>query len=193
MCRTIQGILQSLICTLQMVTRIFMTFLLMIENMIRMLLQSLYNFISTLLQILSLIPICCVFLLTAKLKCLLCGGGGGGCGGGGGGGGVVGCFFSLLFFITFFQATQHFNLVDKMLMRAGYEKKNRMTTKVWNVSGYYRRAGEKQEFEMDDSTEAYADIDRETTTTTEIPLESFQPATEHSKAGNWSTILYYLL
>ncbi|RVE52501.1 hypothetical protein evm_002895 [Chilo suppressalis] len=76
MCRTVQALAQIIITGLQMVFRILMTILVMTENLIRMVLQTVYNFMSFLLQIISLVPICVVFIVTARLKCLLCSSGG---------------------------------------------------------------------------------------------------------------------
>ncbi|CAG4941425.1 unnamed protein product [Parnassius apollo] len=46
----------------------------------------------------------------------------------------------------------------------------------------------------DDESEPYEDLnDDNETTTVSSPSPSMRPATAHSKAGNWSTILYYLL
>lgn len=44
----------------------------MLENLLRMILSSVYNALSLMLQLISILPICCVFLLTSKLKCLFC-------------------------------------------------------------------------------------------------------------------------
>lgn len=87
-----------------------MTILLMIENLIRMILQTIYNFISCILQTLSLIPICLVFLLTSRLKCCLCGGGGH-CNAGRSGNCIMSAFVILVVFLIL-RAT---GLLDKIL------------------------------------------------------------------------------
>ncbi|CAH2107063.1 unnamed protein product [Euphydryas editha] len=119
MCRTLHAVLQTAICGIQMLVRVFMTIILMIENLIRMILQTLYNFVSFVLQMLSLIPICVVFLLTARLKCFMCGGGGP-CPVNRGG--ACDCVMSglailILFFI--FRAT---GVLDKIFYSLGYTK-----------------------------------------------------------------------
>ncbi|XP_014364904.2 uncharacterized protein LOC106716003 [Papilio machaon] len=199
MCRTIQSLIQTIICALQMITRIFMTVLLMIENMIRMLLQSIYNFISTILQVISLIPICCIFMLTAKMRCLLCGGGGGGCGGGGGGG-FVGCFLSVLFFIFLFKALRHYGLADKFLARMGYSRAWKHEGKTFTAppkANHKRRGPEGRmgtESSEDDITNyIFDDFENSTTTVmTTLQMADTYAATEYSKVGNLSTMLYYL-
>ncbi|XP_013135713.1 PREDICTED: uncharacterized protein LOC106101131 [Papilio polytes] len=204
MCRTVQSLIQTVICALQMITRIFMTVLLMIENMIRMLLQSIYNFISTILQIISLIPICCIFMLTAKMRCLLCGGGGGGCGGGGGGG-FVGCFLSALFFIFLFKALRSYGLADKFMARLGYSRvwkyegktftqppKQTMPKGKGGKGGKGGRIGDEQ---GDDDNISYIldDFENSTTTMTTLQMSAeIEPVTEYTTVGNLSTLLYYL-
>ncbi|XP_013177783.1 PREDICTED: uncharacterized protein LOC106125220 [Papilio xuthus] len=207
MCRTIQSLIQTVICALQMITRIFMTVLLMIENMIRMLLQSIYNFISTILQIISLIPICCIFMLTAKMRCLLCGGGGGGCGGGGGGG-FVGCFLSVIFFIFLFKALRHYGLADKFMARLGYSRVWKYEGKTFtappspdflktspNVTTTPKPSGRMGPEATDEDIKNYIFDDFESSTTTAITtlqIADTYAATEYSKIGNLSTTLYYL-
>ncbi|PZC79273.1 hypothetical protein B5X24_HaOG216539 [Helicoverpa armigera] len=120
MCRTIHAMLQTIICAIQMFVRIFMTIILMIENVIRMVLQTLYNFLSFLLQMVSLLPICCVFLLTSKLKCLICGGGGGACPGGKGGG-ICDCLLSAIAFAIIFFILRATGTLDKIFLKLGYK------------------------------------------------------------------------
>ncbi|XP_053603105.1 uncharacterized protein LOC128671036 [Plodia interpunctella] len=119
MCRTVHALLQTIICGIQMLVRVFMTVILMIENVIRMLLQTLYNFISFLLQMISLIPICVVFLLTARLKCFMCGGGGP-CPVNRGG--TCDCLMSLLAFVILFFIFRATGVLDKIFYSLGYAK-----------------------------------------------------------------------
>ncbi|KAJ8732949.1 hypothetical protein PYW07_015548 [Mythimna separata] len=103
-----------------MLVRVFMTVILMIENVIRMLLQTLYNFISFLLQMISLIPICVVFLLTARLKCFMCGGGGP-CPVGARGG-TCDCVMSFMAVIIIFFIFRATGVLDKVFYSLGYAK-----------------------------------------------------------------------
>jgi hypothetical protein len=119
MCRTVHAVLQTAICGIQMLVRVFMTIILMIENVIRMLLQTLYNFISFLLQMVSLIPICVVFLLTARLKCFMCGGGGP-CPVARGG--TCDCLMSGLAFVILFFIFRATGVLDKIFYSLGYTK-----------------------------------------------------------------------
>ncbi|KAJ0179733.1 hypothetical protein K1T71_004324 [Dendrolimus kikuchii] len=119
MCRTVHAILSTVICGIQMLVRVFMTVILMIENVIRMILQTLYNFVSFLLQMISLIPICVVFMLTARLKCFMCGGGGpcpvnrgGGCD----------CLMSAAALIIVFFIFRATGVLDKIFYNIGYVK-----------------------------------------------------------------------
>lgn len=119
MCRTVHAVLSTVICGIQMLVRVFMTLILMIENVIRMLLQTLYNFISFVLQMISLIPICLVFLLTSRLKCLFCGGGGGCPGNRGGAADCLMSFLAILIIFFIFRAT---GVLDKLFYTLGYTK-----------------------------------------------------------------------
>lgn len=119
MCRTIVNIFQSIGCLMQLFVRIFMTIVLMAENLIRMILQSIYNLLSVLFQLLSLIPICCVFLVTSKIKCALCGGGGGCAGARGGNCDYFMSIVALVILFFIFRAT---GVIDKVFYKLGYSK-----------------------------------------------------------------------
>ncbi|XP_028026749.1 uncharacterized protein LOC114240392 [Bombyx mandarina] len=119
MCRTAHAILQTAICGVQMLVRVFMTVILMLENVIRMVLQTSYNFISFMLQMISLIPICVVFLLTARLKCFMCGGGGP-CPVNKGG--ACDCLMSAVAIVILFIIFRATGVLDKMLYSIGYVK-----------------------------------------------------------------------
>lgn len=120
MCRTAHAVLSTVICGIQMLVRVFMTVILMIENVIRMILQTLYNFISFVLQMISLIPICVVFLLTARLKCFMCGGGGP-CPVGGRGG-TCDCIMSFMAIVIIFFIFRATGVLDKVFYALGYTK-----------------------------------------------------------------------
>ncbi|XP_026328877.1 uncharacterized protein LOC113236882 [Hyposmocoma kahamanoa] len=120
MCRTVLSLFQALICMLQLAIRIIMTIGLMTESLIRLVLQSIYNFLSFLFQLISLLPICCVFLVTSKIKCALFSGGGG-CPAGARGGSCD-CILSvaaILILLLIFRAT---GVLDKIFHRLGYDK-----------------------------------------------------------------------
>lgn len=130
MCRTAQALIQTMICTVQMMVRVFMTIILMIENLVRMILQTLYNFVSFVMQIISLIPICVVFMVTARLKCFMCGGGGG-CPVGRGG--TCDCVMSALAFVIIFLIFRVTGVLDKIFYNLGYAKTNIVTIPTANI------------------------------------------------------------
>ncbi|KAM3961569.1 uncharacterized protein ACR2FA_004286 [Aphomia sociella] len=186
MCRTVHALLQTAICGIQMLVRVFMTVILMIENVIRMVLQTMYNFISFLLQMISLIPICVVFLLTARLKCFMCGGGGP-CPMNRGG--TCDCLMSgvaivILFFI--FRAT---GVLDKIFYSLGYAK-----AKPLALARFVPTPGDITECSRNDtdSTESeYESIhERVSTPVLEAMYESF-PRNNAATSANWTTVFYY--
>lgn len=96
-----------------------MTVLLLFENVARMIMQTIYNLISFVLQMVSLLPICVVFILTSRLKCFMCGGGGpclvhrGG---------ACDCFLSLLAVVILFFVFRATGVLDKIFYSIGYSK-----------------------------------------------------------------------
>ncbi|KAI8429171.1 hypothetical protein MSG28_007710 [Choristoneura fumiferana] len=201
MCRTVQSFGQTIICLLQMIIRIMMTTLLMIENLIRLVLQTLYNLLSFVFQICSLIPICLVFLMTSKLKFLFCGGAGG-CGGGGGcsgnrGGGSCDCVMSFLAVVLIIWLFKTTGVLDKILKKLGYVKE---------PSKSFLRT--KEEFELEKNETEEEDVKeraRDDEGKRDVKLEDYddttsQPSTiavaTHSGNGtlksNLTTIYYYL-
>ncbi|CAH0700148.1 unnamed protein product [Spodoptera exigua] len=68
----------------------------------------------------SLIPICLVFLLTSRLKCLFCGGGTGACPGNRGG--AADCFMSFLAILIIFFIFRATGVLDKIFYSLGYTK-----------------------------------------------------------------------
>lgn len=113
--------LSAVICMIQMFVRVLMTVFLMVENLIRMFLQTIYNTLSFVLQIISLLPICCVILLTARMKCFMCGGGGG-CPTKSTGGGGCDCLMSLLALTILFFIFRATGVLDKIFFTLGYAK-----------------------------------------------------------------------
>nr|XP_034824501.1 uncharacterized protein LOC117982282 [Maniola hyperantus] len=157
MCRTVHAVLQIVICGVQMLVRVFMTIILMLENLIRMILQTLYNFISFLLQMLSLIPICVVFLVTARLKCLMCGGGGP-CPVNRGG--ACDCLMSAVAIIILFFIFRATGVLDKIFYSLGYAKARPM------VYRYVPTPGDITECSRNDTD--YTDGDETSTTSVSV-------------------------
>ncbi|KAI5635040.1 hypothetical protein NE865_12229 [Phthorimaea operculella] len=102
-----------------MVVRVVMTTLLMVENLTRMVLQTVFNFVSFMLQLVSLVPLCCVFLVSSRLKCFMCGGGGlcplrrGG---------ACDCLMSLAAIVILFFIFRATGVLDKIFYSIGYAK-----------------------------------------------------------------------
>lgn len=75
--------------------------------------------ISFVLQLLSLLPICCIVLLTSRLKCFMCGGGGGCATRSGGSCDCMMSFMAVVILFLIFRAT---GLLDKLFFKLGYAK-----------------------------------------------------------------------
>lgn len=180
MCRTLHSVLQSGICAIQMLVRIFITVVLMIENLIRMILQTFYNFISFMLQMVSLLPICVVFLVTSRLKCFMCGGGGpcqiqsgGGCD----------CLMSAVAIIIVFFILRATGLLDKIFYKLGYAK-----AKPLAFTRFVPTPGDITECSRNDTdysdTSSTSDEMWSTTTT--------KPRMLRTTFNNWTTVMFYL-
>ncbi|KAG7299933.1 hypothetical protein JYU34_016960 [Plutella xylostella] len=76
MCQFLEECCSLMTCTCLMLARTFMTMIVMMEHIMRMIIQMFYNFVTFLLQLCSLLPLCCIFLLTSGFKCFVCGSGG---------------------------------------------------------------------------------------------------------------------
>lgn len=118
MCRTVSSVLGSGLCAVQMLVRLFMTVLLLVEDVARMILQTVYNFISFMLQTISLLPLCCTFLVTTRLKCFACGGGGP-CPLRSGGSDCLMSLLAIALLVYVFRAT---GVLDKIFYAFGYVK-----------------------------------------------------------------------
>lgn len=59
-------------CCLMVMVRFCMTVAAMSEHILRMFLQMVYNLFATCLQILAILPLCCVFALTSGLRGFIC-------------------------------------------------------------------------------------------------------------------------
>ncbi|KAJ2948233.1 hypothetical protein O0L34_g7461 [Tuta absoluta] len=156
MCRTAHAVLSVLICGIQMLVRVFMTTILMLENIFRMILQTFYNFLSFMLQLLSLIPICCVFLVTSRLKCFMCGGGGP-CPVSRGG--ACDCLMSLFAIIILFFIFRATGVLDKIFFSIGYAK---ATT---NIVRFVPTTGSITECSRNDTDTEYVFYPLDTTAT----------------------------
>lgn len=193
-----------------------MTVLLMIENVIRMVLQTMYNFISFMLQMISLIPICCVFLVTARLKCFVCGGGGPCPVNRGGTCDCLMSFFAILIIFFIFRAT---GVLDKIFYSLGYAKAKPIAhTRYVPTPGDITECSRNDtdyttEPETTSTTEEYehyyeVKILTETTTTTTIGTTSTISSPDSSSTQdtpgspppgwrrsnhNWTTVFYYLV
>ncbi|KAJ8731810.1 hypothetical protein PYW08_014540 [Mythimna loreyi] len=120
MCRTCHAFLQTLICTCQMLIRIFMVFLMMIENLIRLCLNAVYNFFSLILQLISILPVCLVFILTSKLKCLMCSNSCGTCPVQRNG--SCDCIMSIITLIIIYYFIKSYGYDDKILAKLGLKR-----------------------------------------------------------------------
>lgn len=107
----------------------------MLENLIRMVLQTVYNFISFILQLLSLLPICIVILCTAKMKFFMCSKGGGcprrnelG---------ICDCLMSLVALTILFFIFRVTGVLDKIFKQLGYVKASTNSTNSTNVTKFY--------------------------------------------------------
>ncbi|CAB3243043.1 unnamed protein product [Arctia plantaginis] len=201
MCRTVHALLQTVICGVQMVVRVFMTVLLMIENVVRMVLQTMYNFISFMLQMISLIPICCVFLVTARLKCFVCGGGGPCPVNRGGTCDCLMSFFAILIIFFIFRAT---GVLDKIFYSLGYARAKpiahtRYVPTPGDITECSRNDTDYTQLESTSTTEQFEQYNEEvknleelneTTSTTDSPGTPL--GWSHSN-HNWTTVYYYLV
>lgn len=79
--------------------------------------QTIYNLLSFVTQTLSIIPICCVMVLTSKLRFLMCSGGGGG---GATKNGTCDCVASTVMLVVVFYIFKEVGILDKMLLKIGY-------------------------------------------------------------------------
>lgn len=211
MCRTAHAVLQTVICGIQMLVRVFMTLILMLENVIRMILQTFYNFISFVLQMISLVPICVVFLLTARLKCFMCGGGGP-CPVNRGG--TCDCLMSLLAIIILFFIFRATGVLDKVFYNIGYAKAPTKVAKFVPTPGEITECS-RNDSETETTTDYglydysslepfYMDYD-ESTTVSPMPSPTYDqydwlrkqnksfPRRSGNNSREWTTILYYFL
>lgn len=214
MCRTAHAVLSTVICGIQMLVRVFMTVILMIENVIRMLLQTLYNFISFVLQMISLIPICVVFLLTARLKCFMCGGGGP-CPIGARGG-TCDCVMSFMAVVIIFFIFRATGVLDKVFYSLGYTKYEPPAPfmKFVPTPGELTECSRNESstnatvstMAMSDWIEKYSHLftkkslreaEEQTTYPWELWVDTASTVTgmdgNYTTDSNWTTVLYYLV
>lgn len=174
-----------------------MTVILMIENVIRMVLQTFYNFISFLLQMISLIPICIVFLLTARLKCFMCGGGGP-CPVNRGG--TCDCLMSFIAIVIIFFIFRATGVLDKIFYSLGYAK-----AKPLAHTRFVPTPGDITECSRNDSSEsssyettmALVETEVSSTTVDTYKLQEYfynQDAKQTPyRNNNWTTVYYYVV
>lgn len=180
MCRTVHAIMSTAICGIQMLVRVFMTIILMIENVIRMVLQTSYNFISFLLQMISLIPICVIFLITARLKCFMCGGGGP-CPVNRGG--ACDCLMSALAIIILFFIFRATGVLDKIFYSIGYAKaRYHVPTRFVPTPGDITECSRNETMEYETET-----------LTTTAGLFILKKDNLPPNNMNWTTIVYYFV
>ncbi|CAG9784885.1 unnamed protein product [Diatraea saccharalis] len=183
MCRTVHALLQTGICGIQMLVRVFMTIILMLENLIRMILQTLYNFISFMLQMISLIPICLVFLLTSRLKCFMCGGGGACPVARGGTCDCLMSFVAILILFLIFRAT---GVLDKLFYHIGYTKYRPQAVKFVPTPGDITECSRNES----ETTATYEITTTETTTTDTTEMKLYYEEETTTDAYYW---FYYTL
>ncbi|KAJ2938870.1 hypothetical protein O0L34_g17679 [Tuta absoluta] len=127
MCRSM---VQIVSCIMQSFTRIILMFLLMVENVIKMIFMAIYNILQFIVQCVSILPFCCVFIITSKLCCFS--GCGSGCGSPGGGGGIMKCILGIIMLVITYLILDHFGVMKDIFKHLGYQKvqKSKNTTKL---------------------------------------------------------------
>lgn len=72
MCYILFAIVNIINSLLHLIFKTIMTIFAMFELLIKTVLQIIFNSLLMILQLLSVIPVCCAFIITSKLKCLVC-------------------------------------------------------------------------------------------------------------------------
>lgn len=142
----------------------------------------------------SLIPICCVFLLTARLKCFVCGGGGPCPVNRGGTCDCIMSFFAILIIFFIFRAT---GVLDKIFYALGYAK-----AKPVIYTRYIPTPGDITECSREETTLFYITTTFFTTTTEASEYEDISDSGDDERRNmprttdrplNWTTVFYYLV
>lgn len=188
MCRTIQSCLQTFVCMFQMLIRILMTTVLMFENLLRLFMQTVYNMLSFIAQLLSLIPICCVFVLTSKMKGMICGTKSAG---GQSGGGMCDCVLSTLMLVVVFHIFKEMGVLDIIMVKIGYIPAKVLKKTIINLTKppkwqYFRRGNETETTSLSALVTTLIDDEDEGTNS---------PTTEFSDSispENLTTVFYYV-
>ncbi|XP_049866271.1 uncharacterized protein LOC126366970 [Pectinophora gossypiella] len=194
MCRTVHALLSTVICGTQMLVRVFMTTILMLENIIRMIMQTLYNFISFMLQMVSLIPICVVFLLTARMKCFMCGGGGP-CPVNRGG--ACDCLMSVFAIIILFLIFRATGVLDKIFYTIGYAKATSHIARFVPTPGEITECSRNDTdteyifYPVETTTEEYYDEEENSTTFATFGSESVSDAENAATTEETAAILRF--
>lgn len=110
-----------IICLLNSIIETLITVYLMIDGLIRMSLFNLYNILVVFCQICSVLPICMVFIITSKMKCLLCDRSNICCAGTQG---QCPLLTSLCLLVALYFVLDHLGAVDPILSKIGYVKQH---------------------------------------------------------------------
>lgn len=157
----------------------------------------------------SLVPICVVFLLTARLKCFMCGGGGP-CPVNRGG--TCDCLMSLLAIIILFFIFRATGVLDKIFYNIGYAKAPTKVAKFVPTPGEITECS-RNDSETETTTDyalndysslepLYIDYYESTTVnilTSTVNMTITKPDNytggrrRGNHSGQWTTILYYFL
>lgn len=193
MCRVLHSIFQAVVCVIQMVLRVVTTVVLAVENMIRMILQTFYNFVSFALQLISLIPICFVFLLTARLKCFMCGSAGGGFNNGRGG--ICDCLIAIVAICLLYYILRATGNLDKILNEFGYVKSQNATTLPDNAIENTPTFSDYETLpDLIDANDTSDINDVEQTNTEQFLDVTTKLYSKHiGRRNNKTTILYYMV
>lgn len=120
-------IFKVIVKAVNMVPQMILSLLCLIENVFMIIIQNIFNAINFCCQICSLIPVCCVFIITSKLRCFLSGNSSWKSGS------EIGfsCFImTILTMIVVFYLLDTNDYIDVMIDRIGYIHKNKVK---WNL------------------------------------------------------------
>lgn len=100
--------------------RTLLTIITITENLIKLILQSLYTFISTIFQAISLLPMCLVFILTSNLRGI--------CFGGGLFGSRSNPFLTIVLIVIILYLLLNGSFLESLLKKMGYTKMPQVST-----------------------------------------------------------------
>lgn len=116
MCYLLPLFVETLHYCFLIIFRTFLSIIVNIENIIRLILQSIFNFLSSIFQAISLLPMCVVFILTSNVKGCFCGGGLNGCCR------WCGSTFTVFLVITIMYLLYNGGYIESILAKMGYTK-----------------------------------------------------------------------